>query len=47
MRIVVDGSGEAADALRGRTDGFEFALSSYDAQVLGWTLEDLTEAVES
>ncbi|WP_340110276.1 DUF4340 domain-containing protein [Pikeienuella sp. HZG-20] len=47
VRIAVAGSGEAADTLRARVEGFEFALSSYDAQLFGWTLDDLTETVES
>lgn len=47
VRIAVEGSGEEADALRDRADGFEFALPSVDAQVLGWTLDDLVETPES
>lgn len=47
VRIAVEGSGEAADGLRTRTEGFEFALQTSDAQVLGWTLDDLTEPAES
>lgn len=47
VRIGVEGSGEAAEALRERTKGYEFALSSYEGQVLDWTLDDLTEDAES
>lgn len=47
VRIDMDGIGDNADALRSRTDGFEFALPSADAEVLGWTLDDLTEPAGS
>lgn len=47
VRIAVDGSGDAADALRKRTRDFEFALTAGDAEILGWTLDDLVESAES
>ncbi len=47
VRIGVEGGGAAADSLRVRTDGYEFALPASDAEILGWTLDDLTEKVES
>lgn len=47
VRIDVQGSGEDAEALRDRVDGFEFALQSYDAQIFGWTFDDLIENAES
>lgn len=47
VSINVRGSGEAAENLRARSERFEFALPSYDAQLFGWSLEDLTESAES
>lgn len=47
VRINVGGEGEAADALRERVDGFQFALQSSDATVFNFTSEDLIEAPSS
>ncbi|MGB0497807.1 MAG: DUF4340 domain-containing protein [Rubricella sp.] len=47
VRIGVEGSTDAARALAARVDGVEFALPNADAQVLEWSLDDLTETAES
>jgi len=47
VSIDVRSSGEAADTLRARSEGFEFALSTYDAQLFDWSLDDLIENAES
>lgn len=45
VRIDVAGEGEATQALRDRVGGFDFALRSSDADLLSWTVLDLTESV--
>lgn len=47
VRVVADGSTDVAAELNTGFDGFEFAISSIDAGVFEWTLEDMTEAAPS
>lgn len=43
IRITAEGDGKAVKALRDRAKGFDFALRGTDAEILGWSLDDLTK----
>jgi hypothetical protein len=47
VRIGIEGETETASNLKAKTEGFEFALSSFDADIFDWTMEDLTERAEN
>lgn len=43
FRVEASGNTELSDEVATKTAGFEFSLSSSDAEVFNWTLDDLTE----
>ncbi|MEO1025072.1 MAG: DUF4340 domain-containing protein [Pseudomonadota bacterium] len=47
FRINAIGGTDISEALAGKVDGFEFSMSSADAEIFGWTLDDLTEQTPS
>ena len=47
FRIDASGNTEISDELAATTAGFEFSMSSSDAEVFSWTLDDLTEETAS
>jgi hypothetical protein len=47
FRIDAGGNTAVSEELAATTAGFEFSMSSSDAEVFGWTLDDLTEETAS
>jgi hypothetical protein len=47
VRIGAEGGSDFASKLTAKFDGFEFALSSIDADIIGWSLDDMTEPAPS
>ncbi|WP_227272072.1 DUF4340 domain-containing protein [Roseobacter weihaiensis] len=47
FRINASGSTQISEELAATTTGFEFSMSSSDAEVFDWTLDDLTEETAS
>ena len=47
FRISAAGETETAVELAAKLDGFEFSMSSSDAEIFAWTLDDLTEETAS
>lgn len=47
VRITADGDGKAVRALTDRVKGFDFVLQDSNAELLGWSLDDLTKETAS
>ena len=43
VKIAASGGTDIADSLNEKVQGFVFLLLRSDADILGWTIEDLTE----
>jgi hypothetical protein len=47
VEATSDGAQDKAKAIAAKADGFDFRLPSTEAEVLGWTNQDLTNEQKS